>query len=198
MKDRMRAPVENPASLRRGTAGDVDLLIEVFSLASDGIANHFWAQLAAESGRSVDAVARERTAGRLADPANSVHVAEVAGNPAGAILTYAVGAEPKPLDGLPALIVPLVTLENLAPGSVYVNVLAVLEGHRRRGIGSRLLARAAEEAGDRPLSLIVSDANAGARAAYEATGFRYGPSVPMVKDGWQGRGETWMLMTRDP
>jgi ribosomal protein S18 acetylase RimI-like enzyme len=196
MKDLGNDPMARQVTLRRGTPDDAELLVKVFTLASEGIANHFWAQTAAREGRTEREIALDRMAGKLADPANRVWIAEVDGQPAGAILIYAIGAAPEPLDDLPPLVVPLVGLENQAPGTVYVNVLAVLAEFRRLGIATRLLARAAEEAGDRPLSLIVSDANTGARAAYEAFGFRYGPSAPMVKDGWQGRGENWLLMTR--
>jgi len=195
MKDVIDDPMAKQVVLRRGTPDDAELLIEVFTLASKGIANHFWAQTAAREGRSEHEVALERVTGKLADPANSVWVAEVDDQSTAAILAYAIGDVPEPLDGLPPLVVPLVGLENRAAGTVYVNVLAVRPDFRRLGIGSNLLARAAEEAQDRPLSLIVSDANSAARATYEAFGFRYGPSAPMVKDGWQGRGENWLLMT---
>ena len=198
MRDLVCMPETDRMILRPGTTDDTDLLIEVYTLASEGIANHVWAQIAVREGRDIAEVARERALGKFGDPAITIWVAELDGRPAGAILTYAVGQEPEALDGLPPLFVPLVVLENQAPGTHYVNVLAVLPEFRRCGVASRLLARAVEEAGERPLSLIVSDANVGARATYAALGFRDGPTESMVKDGWNGRGETWILMIRDP
>src|SRR3546814_19407732 len=61
---------------------------------------------------------------------------------------------------------PLQELENLAPGTWYVNVLAVLPAFRNLGLGSGLLQRAEEtaRAGSlRGLSIIVSDSNGGDR-----------------------------------
>ncbi|MBZ0325266.1 MAG: GNAT family N-acetyltransferase, partial [Alphaproteobacteria bacterium] len=83
-------------------------------------------------------------------------------------------------------------------GSWFVDVVAVLPDFRGRGIGVRLLAdarRRADAAGRKTLSLIVSDANAGARRLYERHGFRVMDSRPMVKEGWVNPGRNWILMT---
>jgi ribosomal protein S18 acetylase RimI-like enzyme len=80
---------------------------------------------------------------------------------------YAIGAEPEPVGGdMPALFRPLQELENQALESWYVNVLACYPDYRGQGYGS-LLLRAAEDiardAGQRRMSVIVSDTNRGAR-----------------------------------
>lgn len=57
---------------------------------------------------------------------------------------------------------------------LYVRGLAVLESHRRRGIGRALLAAAIEEArsrGARRLTLRVMSGNAPARSLYESMNF---------------------------
>ena len=68
------------------------------------------------------------------------------------------------------MFVPLQELENLAPGTWYVNVLAAYPEERGKGHGTALLGVAeqlAADAGRRGLSIIVSDTNTGARRLYE-------------------------------
>ena len=99
----------------------------------------------------------------------------------------------------PGIFVPLIELENMVPGSWYVNVLAVYPLHRGRGLGGQLLEIAtgqAREDGSRGESIIVSDANTGARRLYERMGYRYVDQRPMVKDDWQNPGENWVLLVK--
>jgi ribosomal protein S18 acetylase RimI-like enzyme len=100
---------------------------------------------------------------------------------------------------MPAMFVPLQELENLAPATWYVNVLATYPEHRGKGHGSRLLAlaeRIAAEAGAVGLSIIVSDANEGARRLYERSGYGEIASRPMVKEDWENRGANWVLLVK--
>ncbi len=97
------------------------------------------------------------------------------------------------------MFVPLQQLEDMALSTWYVNVLAAYPEHRGRGHGSRLLKVAEElamQAGSRGLSIIVSDANAGARRLYERSGFRETANRKMVKGGWENDGENWVLLMR--
>lgn len=97
------------------------------------------------------------------------------------------------------MFVPLQELENLAAGTWYVNVLAVYQKHRGKGYGARLLSLADQTAsnlGLARLSIIVSDANGGARRLYERCGFRLVASRPMVKEDWISDGENWLLLTK--
>ena len=90
------------------------------------------------------------------------------------------------------MFVPLQELENLAPGTWYVNVLAAYPEHR----GQRLRHGAAGRGRDRwrptrpcaGLSIIVSDTNAGARRLYERCGYREIARRAKVKEGWQNAG----------
>ena len=95
------------------------------------------------------------------------------------------------------MFVPLQELENLAPGTWYVNVLAAYPEHRGKGCGAALLAvadRLAAEAGQRGLSIIVADTNTGARRLYERAGYREAGKRPMVKEDWQHPGTHWVLL----
>jgi ribosomal protein S18 acetylase RimI-like enzyme len=71
---------------------------------------------------------------------------------------------------MPALFRAPQELENLAPRTWYVNVLAVLPQFRGMGLGTKLLTFADETGralGKRGMGVIVSDANFGARRLYE-------------------------------
>jgi GNAT superfamily N-acetyltransferase len=76
-----------------------------------------------------------------------------------------------------------------APDSLYIDALATGERFRRRGVASALLGAADERArssGMTKLALDTTAANTGARALYEAAGFRLtaelpaGPVIPAV------------------
>lgn len=92
------------------------------------------------------------------------------------------------------MFVPLQELENLAPKTWYVNVLAVMPSDRNQGLGTALLRHAVEKAAGSGLSVIVSNANPGARRLYERHGYRERSRRPMLKDGWDHSGDAWVLL----
>ena len=88
----------------------------------------------------------------------------------------------------------------LAPGTWYINVLAVQPQFCRLGLGTRLLALAdktAEVSGKRGISVIVSNANSGARRLYEHCGYNESATRLMVKENWENEGQSWVLLTKD-
>ena len=100
---------------------------------------------------------------------------------------------------MPAMFVPLQELEDLVPGTWYVNVLAAYPDARGNGHGRALLGIADRlaAAGNRPgLSIIVSDANTAARRLYERCGYRETARRPKVKEQWQAAGTEWILLTK--
>lgn len=97
------------------------------------------------------------------------------------------------------MFVPLQELENLAPRIWYVNVLAAYPEYRGHGYGSALLQiadRLAEGSGCEGLSIIVSDANTGARRLYERRGYEERATRRMVKEFWDNPGKNWVLLTK--
>ena len=119
---------------------------------------------------------------------------------AGCLIGYEIPETPEPIGGdLPAMFVPLQELENLAPGTWYVNVLAVRPQFRGLGLGTRLLDFADETGrarGKHGMSVIVSDANPGARRLYQRCGYREAAARKMVKEDWQNDGRNWVLLTK--
>jgi ribosomal protein S18 acetylase RimI-like enzyme len=109
-----------------------------------------------------------------------------------------VPPEPAAIDRdrtLPVL-VPLYELENEALDSLYINTLATEVAAQGRGVGTAFLELAGELAEGKPLSLVCSDANSGAKKLYERVGFRVKATRPMVKGDWDGEGENWLLMIK--
>lgn len=189
------------AELRPAVKDDAFALAELINFAGEGLPHYLWEEIAGP-GETAWEVGSQRA--RRMDGGFSYRNATVAvdaGSVAAMLLGYPLPAESEPVDfsQMPALFVPLQELENLAPGTWYINVLAVYPEHRRRGLGTRLLALAEEKAretGCAGLSLIVSDANGGARRLYERRGYRENASRPMVKADWDNPGQNWVLMVK--
>jgi ribosomal protein S18 acetylase RimI-like enzyme len=126
---------------------------------------------------------------------------EYAGHAAGSLIGYAISDAPEPVvpSDMPAMRVPLQELENLAPGTWNVSVLGVLPQFRNLGLGTELLRMADERArklGKRGMSIIVSDANIGARRLYERLGYREVARRTMVKEKRVGDGHEWVLLIK--
>ncbi|HSK38496.1 MAG TPA: GNAT family N-acetyltransferase [Arenibaculum sp.] len=185
---------------RRAGPGDARRLAELIDIAGEGIPSLLWGE-AAQPGESALDVGERRAArtGCSFSYENAV-VGESGGDVVCMLLGYPIDdTDPGDLSGLPEIVRPLVRLECKAPGTWYVNALAVLDGHRGRGFGTRLLAIAqicAAEAGRPATSLIVAGNNAGARRLYDQAGYREiagEPAVPHPRLHAAGR---WLLMTR--
>jgi len=187
-------------AFRPARIDDAAILAELVNHAGEGLPLYLWGGMAAP-GETAWEVGRRRAArDEGAFSWRNATMIALAGEAAGCLIGYDIPERPEPVAAdLPAMFVPLQELENLAPGSWYVNVLAVLPAFRGRGLGTRLLALADDTAlrrGRRGLSLIVSDANAGARRLYERRGYRAVATRPMVKEGWVNEGQNWVLMTK--
>lgn len=182
--------------LRPGRRGDAAALAELVNFAGEGMPLRLWENMR-EAGETAWDVGRRRAAREEGSFSyRNAAIAEMGGQPAGALIGYAQPAIPELIDyaTMPPVFVPLQELENLAPNSWYVNVLAVFPAFRRLGIGAHLLARADKEAtrlGLPGLSVIVSDGNIGARRLYEACGYREAAGRAKVDEAG-----AWVLLTK--
>jgi ribosomal protein S18 acetylase RimI-like enzyme len=193
-------PLKPP--LRWATPGDAHALAELVDFASEGMALYLWSK-AAGPGGDAWAVGRERARRETGGFSyrNAV-VLESAGSVCAALIGYPLSDRPEPIpDSMPAMFVPLQELENLAPATWYVNVLAAYPRERSKGHGTELLAvaeRLAIATGRRGLSIIVSDTNTGARRLYERCGYRETAQRRKVKEDWDNPGTMWVLLTKMP
>ncbi|HEX8375585.1 MAG TPA: GNAT family N-acetyltransferase [Geminicoccaceae bacterium] len=186
---------------RRATPDDAHALAELIDMAGEGLPSYLWARMA-EPGEGVWDVGRRRA--RREEGSFSYRnavVVEVAGRVVACLVGYPLPDQPEPIDhgSMPAMFVPLQELENTAPGTWYVNVLATYPEHRGRGHGTALLRLAEELAtrsGSKGLSIIVSDANGAARRLYERCGYGVAAQRGMVKEGWANAGVNWILLLK--
>ncbi len=186
--------------LRSAKATDAPHFRRVFELASEGLAPWVWAQ-SAGTGGDVSQIGLERMRDKLAKAApGTAIVAEMGGEVAGGIITYDIGDEPEAIeDDTPPVFIPLIELENLAPGTHYVNALAVFPEFQGCGIGRKLLRAVAGNAGKNGMSLIAEDGNAAALGLYRSEWYSEIARRPIVEaDGWHCPGTEWILMIRPP
>jgi ribosomal protein S18 acetylase RimI-like enzyme len=186
---------------RRATMDDIGPLAQLVEFASEGLALYLWAKLA--GGRHDPwCVGRERVGSETgALSYRNAVIAELAGRPAAGLIGYSLPDQPESISvKLPAILVPLHELMNLALGTWYIHVLAAYPEHRGRGQGSALLAlaeRLAASVGKPSLSLIVSDTNVGARRLYEHWGYRQAAQREMVKEQWRHPGVYCVLLRKE-
>jgi len=188
-------------AIRPATPDDAPTLADFVHFASEGLALRVWSKLAGPGGDAW-AIGRERARRETGSFSyRNAFVLEADGAAAAGLIGYPLPDQPVAIGpDLPATFVPLQELENLAAGSWYVNVLAAYPEHRGQGLGTALLERAraiALKLGRPGLSIIVADANSGARRLYERCGYREVGRRPMLKEDWINAGTHWVLLTRE-
>jgi ribosomal protein S18 acetylase RimI-like enzyme len=192
--------IEIEPPFRRATAGDAAAMADFVHFASEGLALYLWSKTAGPGGDPW-AIGRERArrdSGSFSY--RNTILTEAGGRVVAGLMGYPLADVPEPIPpDLPAMFVPLQELERLAPATWYVNVLAAYPEHRGKGHGRALLAlaeRLAADTGRRGLSIIVADANTGARRLYERSGYREVARRAMVKEDWQHPGKEFVLLTK--
>lgn len=186
---------------RRATRDDAVAMAELVDMAGEGLPLYLWSKLAGPGELAWD-IGRQRA--RREDGSFSYRntvVREEDGRVVAALIGYPLPDAPEPIDydDMPAMFVPLQELENLAPGTWYVNVLATYPEHRGRGYGRELLAIAetlAAAAGCSGISIIVADSNTGARRLYERSGYIERARRAIVKEAWAHPGREWVLLVK--
>ncbi|MCO6442066.1 MAG: GNAT family N-acetyltransferase [Nitrococcus mobilis] len=202
----VRTSTENPHHpfrhpYRAATPADAEAMAELVNFAGEGLPLYLWTKMAEpeQSPWDVGRWRARRDSGAFSYR-NTV-VREDDGRVVAALIGYPLADEPdrSVYDDLPPMFVPLQQLEDLAAGTWYVNVLAAYPEYRGKGYGSELLRiaeRLAECSQRNGLSIIVSDANTGARRLYERCGYTERARRGMVKDSWDNPGKKWVLLMK--
>lgn len=187
---------------RRATPDDAPPLAELVNMAGEGLPAYLWAKMA-EPGVSLWDIGQQRARRESGSFSyrNAV-LREHEGVVASALIGYPLDERPDSVnyDEMPAMFVPLQELEDLAPNTWYINILATYPKYRGRGHGAGLLSIAEQLAKDTQrvgMSLIVSDANEGAIRLYERQGYDAIASRRMVKESWQNPGNSWVLLRKE-
>jgi ribosomal protein S18 acetylase RimI-like enzyme len=186
---------------RRATPADALALAELANFAGDGLPLYIWERYRAPRETAWQHGRRRAARDGGGFSYNHAVVAEIGGKCAACLLGYPQPEEADPIDygSMPRILAPLRELETLAPATWYVNIVAAYPESRNQGLGTRLLAIAediARENGMAGLSIIVSDANHGARRLFLRNGFSETGTRPKVKEGWPGEGRDWVLLTK--
>lgn len=190
----------NDITIRRSAPEGAPDLARLIDIAGEGLPTYLWAKMA-EPGQDVWQVGEQRA--RREEGSFSYRngwLAETGGTVAGSMIGYGLPDEPVEIGPeFPPMFVPLQELENLACNSWYINVLAVYPQLQGRGIGSLLIEKAeavAADTGYGQMSIIVFDANLGARRLYERHGYREAAVKPIVKEGWKTRNSQSVLLLK--
>lgn len=183
--------------MRLATGVDAPELAELVNFAGEGLPHYIWKGLARD-GQDPWEIGRARQAQKAQD--GQIVVADFGRGAVASLTGYEIGAEPTEItDDFPALFRPLQELENQALQSWYINVLACYPEYRGQGIGSRLLDLAEDIAlaGNLTrMSVIVASDNVGARRLYERKGYRELATAPCVKESWESKTESWVLLVK--
>ncbi len=189
------------APYRRASADDALALAELVNIAGEGMPLYLWTGMA-EPGQSPWDIGQQRARRDTGGFSyrNTV-LRDDRGEVASALIGYPFPDTPEPsdYDEMPAMFLPLQELEDLVPGTWYVNVLATYPEYRGKGYGSELLSIAEQlaiDTGRTGLSLVVSDSNSGARRLYARSGYVEVATRPMVKESWETPGKNWVLLER--
>lgn len=181
-------PILRPASPADGLH-----MAQLIDMAGHGLPRATWASMApaGQDPLAFGATRAQRETGGFSY--RNARMLEVAGEVAGMLIAYPLPTDPQPLDGIPPLARPLQELENLCPGALYINAVALYPAFRGRGLGLFLLW----QAGQGPQALITGDDNAAALALYQRAGFVETARRPAVGDAlWQPDHADWVLLTR--
>lgn len=188
-------------TFRPAAKADAPALAELVNYAGEGLPLYLWTKLAKDREDPWD-VGRARAArDEGAFSYRNATVIEQDGECAGCLIGYEIPDMPKPVSpDMPPIFVPFQELENLAPGTWYINVLAVQPKFRNRGLGVKLIELAEEtgrKTGKRGMSLIVADKNIGAQRLYGRQGYTQRASRKMVIEDWNTENEAGLLLVKD-
>ncbi len=172
------------ARFRAATKEDCYELARLFRIASSGVADYMWSRLAPKypglTPLEIGARRFAREEGNFSY--KSCVVAEQDGAVIGMLFTFPIEygqeADDEPAD---PILKPYEELE--IPGSFYICALALFTSFRGRGVGTKMLSIAREQAQEKGfgiLSLLVFEENEGAVRLYERNGFEVAGRAPVV------------------
>ncbi|HEV7278107.1 MAG TPA: GNAT family N-acetyltransferase [Devosiaceae bacterium] len=186
---------------RRSDAADMALLVNI---AGHGLPYYVWSQ--AEGADAVDSpfeIGRQRAMrDRGSFSWKNTLLADAGEEVAGMLVGYRQPDEMPAEDtgNIDPVFVPFAELEAAAPGTWYLNILAVFSHWRGRGVGGLLMARAdelAEQTAAQGLSLIAADDNENALRFYRRHGFSVRAERPLVPFPGGPAGGKWLLMVKE-
>jgi ribosomal protein S18 acetylase RimI-like enzyme len=161
----------------RARQQDCRAIAELAMMAGEGIPAYFWEQSRQAGEDLFDVGARNARSQVENFSYRNSWLARFENQVAGLLLAYPLPDAEQAEDpaDYPEFIRPLIELENQAPGSFYINMLASYPQFRNRGIGAALMLEAERQAGQVAcdvVSLEVFDQNEAALRLYQRLGYR--------------------------
>lgn len=168
--------------LRPAAKTDCRIIARLYSIASDGVADYIWTQLAAPGEDILDVgrrrYEREDSAFSYRNCTVAVHNDEIIGM----LVAFPMHVDENPVsEDTDPVLAPYSVLEE--DDSYYICGMAFFPPYRGHGLGTRFLELAeaqAREQGLSKLSLIVFEQNEGARRLYLRHGYREVARQPVV------------------
>jgi hypothetical protein len=112
---------------RPAVKSDARLLAALVNFAGEGLPLYLWGKLAQPGQTAWDLGVQRASRDEGSFSYRNATIIEHDSQAAGSLIGYEIPDNPEPVpSGMPTMFVPLQELENLAPATWYVNVLAVL------------------------------------------------------------------------
>jgi len=166
-------------NLRPATRQDCRKIAELYSIASDGVADYVWTKIA-EAGEDIIQVGKQRYERENTDFSyQNCTIAETEGKVVGMLLAFPIHVDNDYVEEDPVL-APYFELEE--DNSYYISSIALFPEYRNQGIGRQLMALAethAKEKEFKKLSLIVFEQNSGAKRLYEQLHYQERKRTPV-------------------
>lgn len=160
--------------IRTARKEDSRKIAELFSISSDGVADYTWSTLAEPGEDILDVGERRYSREDTQFSYQNCTIAEIDGEIVGMPAAFPIESE-ESNDGrkdIDPILAPYTKLEQ--PNSYYIAGMAVFPEYRGKGIGSKFLEIAEQQArglGLNQISLIVFEGNRGAKRLYERHGY---------------------------
>jgi ribosomal protein S18 acetylase RimI-like enzyme len=161
--------------IRQAALSDCKKIAELALIAGEGIPAYFWQDTQEPGQEIVDVGAIKLTSETENFSYRNSLVATINNNIAGMILAYRLEGEDENLEELPKFIRPLIELEQRAPETFYINMLATFPEYRNMSIGTALMQQVdglASDCGCDTTSIQVFDENEGALRLYLRLGYQ--------------------------
>lgn len=195
----MKTPPNNEdVRFRPALRSECRIIAQLYSAASDGVADYIWTQLAGPGDDILEVGARRYAREDTQFSYKNCTMAEFDGEVAGMMVAYPMADDPQPVPDMDPVLRPYAILEQ--PGSYYICGVAVYPRCRNHGIGSGFIEIAQRNAlalGHTQLSLIVFEQNAGAKRLYDRNGFYEIARQPAVPHPLIRHSGDALLMVKD-
>lgn len=166
---------------RPARKSDCYKIAELFSIASDGVADYIWTKNSGPGENIIDYGARRYESEDSVFSYRNCTVAEVDDKVAGILVAFPMYESGEEESNIDSVLEPYMKLEQY--DSYYICAMALFPEYRGTGIGTRLLEIAEEQAREknlRQLSLIVFEQNEGAKKLYVRHGYYEVKREPVV------------------